>query len=216
MDANPGSTLLQSYIRPKPLTNQFLPTISSMAASYPSHATPHALTHSLSLPWRPSTYYRVAQVYPTLGKLTKTIPSTLEKIPPLSASNRTALFTRYTPEDWRKSTEGNYRTSECWRSSAEQLRADTARMVHNRDQVTELHQKETGKNIGERVSDISFWKAEVKFELGKQVAESNQLLETKKRLERALKETEGPLQVRRADSSYVNRSYVNCNCFSFW
>ena len=195
MDSHAGSTLMQTYTRPKPLNDKFFPTISSMTASYPSHTPPHGITHSLSLPWRPSTYYKVAQVHPTLGKFVKTIPSTLDRIPPLSASNRTALFTRYSSDDWMKATAGNYRTAECWRSSSEQLRGDTTRLVHDRKQVTEQTQKETGKNIGERVSDINFWKSEIRFEIGKVIAETNQLLEQKKRLERAIKETEGPLQV---------------------
>ena len=197
MDALAGSTIMQTYTRPKPFNDKFFPTISSMTASYPSHTPPHGITHSLSLPWRPSTYYKVAQTHPTIGPFVKTIPSTLDRIPPLSASNRSALFTKYSSADWQKAISGNFKTSDCWRSSSEQLRGDSGRLVHDRAQVTDRTQKETGKNIGERVSDINYWKSEIKFELGKIVAETNQLLEQKKRLERALKETEGPFQVTR-------------------
>lgn len=196
MDTRTGSTLMANYVRPKPMGPSFLPTVSTMTASYNSHAPPHGLTHSLDLPWRASTYYKVAQTHPTLGKFIPTIPSTLERIPPLSSSNRSALFTRYSMEDWKNATHGAIKTSEAWRSGAEKLRDDSDRMVLDREQVTDRTQKETSKNIGERVGDISFWKSEVKFETGKQVAETNSLLENKKRLERALKETEAPLQVR--------------------
>lgn len=54
-----GSTLTATYTRPKSVGNHFLPSISTMTASYKSHAPPHVLSHSLSLPWRPSTYYKV-------------------------------------------------------------------------------------------------------------------------------------------------------------
>uniref|UniRef100_F6RBW1 Tektin n=1 Tax=Ciona intestinalis TaxID=7719 RepID=F6RBW1_CIOIN len=190
-----GSTLTATYTRPKSVGNNFLPSISTMTASYKSHAPPHALSHSLSLPWRPSTYYKVAQVNPTLGRMARSFPSTLEKIPPLSASNRTALFTRYTPDDWFKSNVTNYKTSESWRNSAERLRADTARLVQNKEQLTFRSQQESSKNLGERVSDITFWKSEIQHEIENQIAETNALVEVKKRLERALSETEGPLHV---------------------
>ena len=186
---------MANYTRPKPIGPNFLPTVTTMTANYNSHVPPHGLTHSLNLPWRPSTYYKVAQTHPTLEKLIPTIPSTLEKIPPLSASNRTALFTRYSIDDWKKATYGAIKTSETWRNGAEKLRDDSERMVIDREQVIDRTQKETSKNIGERVSDIRFWKSEIKFEIGKLVAETNSLLETKKRLERALKEAEAPLQV---------------------
>jgi len=190
-----GSTLTATYTRPKTVGSAFLPSISTMTASYKSHAPPHSLTHSLSLPWRPSTYYKVAQVNPELGKLQRSVPSSLDKIPPLSASNRTALFTRYTPDDWFKSNVTNYKTSESWRNSAERLRADTARLVQDKDQLTFRTQQESSKNLGERVSDITFWKSEIQHEIENQIAETNALIEVKKRLERALAETEGPLQV---------------------
>lgn len=127
--------------------------------------------------------------------MNRTFPSTLDKIPPLSASNRTALFTRYSPDDWFKSNVTNYKTSESWRNSAERLRADTARLVQDKDQLTFRTQEESSKNLGERVSDITFWKSELQHEIENQIAETNAMTEVKKRLERALAETEGPLQV---------------------
>ena len=86
-----GSTLTATYARPK--TTGFLPSISTMSASYKSHIPPYSLTQtSLNLPWRPATYYRVAQMKPGLNTFQGSI--SLKNIPPLTASNRTALFTR--------------------------------------------------------------------------------------------------------------------------
>jgi len=186
-----GSTLTATYARPK--TTGFLPSISTMSASYKSHIPPYSLTQtSLNLPWRPATYYRVAQMKPGLNTFQGSI--SLKNIPPLTASNRTALFTRYTPGDWFKSNVSNYKTSESWRKSAERLRQDTSRLVQEKDQLTFRTQRETSKNLGERVSDITFWKSELQHEIENQVAETNALMEVKRRLERALSETEGPFQ----------------------
>lgn len=111
-------------------------------------------------------------------------------------SNRTALSTRYTPDDWYKSNQSNYRESESSRNSAERLRRDTIRLMQDREQVTRRTQENTSKNIGERLNDIVFWKSELSHEIDNMVTEIAALSEVKRRLERALAETAGPLQVR--------------------
>uniref|UniRef100_A0A673JVC5 Tektin n=1 Tax=Sinocyclocheilus rhinocerous TaxID=307959 RepID=A0A673JVC5_9TELE len=110
-------------------------------------------------------------------------------------SNRTALSTRYMPEDWFKSNRSNYRESESSRNSAERLRRDTIRMIQDKDQMTRRTQDTTSKNIGERLNDISFWRSELNHEIDNMVTEISALTDVKRRLERALAETEGPLQV---------------------
>lgn len=111
-------------------------------------------------------------------------------------SNRTALSTRYTPDDWYKSNQSNYRESESSRNSAERLRRETIRLMQDREQVTRRTQENTSKNIGERLNDIVFWKSELSHEIDNMVTEIAALSEVKRRLERALAETAGPLQVR--------------------
>lgn len=55
-------------------TSQFLPAIGSMQSSYKAFDTypaPSPLRRShTTLPWRPSTYYGVAKVNPTVGRHT--------------------------------------------------------------------------------------------------------------------------------------------------
>uniref|UniRef100_A0A673K186 Tektin n=1 Tax=Sinocyclocheilus rhinocerous TaxID=307959 RepID=A0A673K186_9TELE len=106
-----------------------------------------------------------------------------------------ALSTRYMPEDWFKSNRSNYRESESSRNSAERLRRDTIRMIQDKDQMTRRTQDTTSKNIGERLNDISFWRSELNHEIDNMVTEISALTDVKRRLERALAETEGPLQV---------------------
>uniref|UniRef100_A0A673K167 Tektin n=1 Tax=Sinocyclocheilus rhinocerous TaxID=307959 RepID=A0A673K167_9TELE len=104
-----------------------------------------------------------------------------------------ALSTRYMPEDWFKSNRSNYRESESSRNSAERLRRDTIRMIQDKDQMTRRTQDTTSKNIGERLNDISFWRSELNHEIDNMVTEISALTDVKRRLERALAETEGPL-----------------------
>ncbi|XP_075071340.1 tektin-3 [Mixophyes fleayi] len=190
-----GSTLTATYARPRPTPTNFLPAISTMASSYKNRFPHYTLSHSLSLPWRPNTYYKVASTTPTLGPLSKSAPG-LKPAQILSfPANRTALFTRYTPDDWYKSSQNNYRESECSRRSAERLRVDTSRLIQEKDQKTRKVQNDTSKDLGERVNDIAFWKSEINHEIDQIIGETNALSEVKRRLERALAETEGPLQV---------------------
>ncbi|XP_048346540.1 tektin-3 [Sphaerodactylus townsendi] len=190
-----GSTLTATYAHPRPTPSNFLPAISTMASSYKNRFPHYSLTHSLSLPWRPSTYYKVAAITPTLAPFSQSSQGlTPSKMLPF-VSNRTALFTRYTPDDWYRSNLTNYKESETSRHGAERLRVDTSRMIQDKEQQTRKSQTETTKNLGERVNDIIFWKTELNHEVDEMIGETNALTDMKKRLDRALAETEGPLQV---------------------
>ena len=68
-------------------------------------------------------------------------------------------------------------TSNTFRSASERLRADTYRLVQERDQLTNKEQAHSSKNIGDRVSDIDFWKSELRHETDLLVGETNALTE---------------------------------------
>ncbi|XP_009672204.2 tektin-3 isoform X1 [Struthio camelus] len=190
-----GSTLTATYAHPRSTPANFLPAISAMASSYKNRFPYYALPHGLSLPWRPDSYYKAASIIPTLAPYSKSSQGlTPSKMLPF-ISNRTTLFTRYTPDDWYRSNLSNYKESETSRHSAERLRVDTSRMIQDKDQQTRKTQAESTKNLGERVNDIEFWKSELRHELDEMIGETNALTDMKRRLERALEETEGPLQV---------------------
>lgn len=53
------------------------------------------------------------------------------KVPPVFASARNALYTRFTPNDWMASNQGNYLASDRVRSGAERLRLDTVRLCRS-------------------------------------------------------------------------------------
>ncbi|XP_054455348.1 tektin-3 [Anoplopoma fimbria] len=177
-----GSSLTATYARPR--TSHFLPAISTMASSYRNTQHALAMNPSANL-WRTNSYY----------KGSSTVPDLVRAQTMFYPSNRTAMSSRYTPDDWYKSNISNYRESESSRKSAERLRRDTMRMMQDKEQLTRLTQEKTNKNIGERLNDIVFWKAELSHEIDNMVTEIAALTEVKRRLERALAETQGPLQV---------------------
>ncbi|NWI13506.1 TEKT3 protein, partial [Crypturellus soui] len=190
-----GSTLASTCAHPRSASATLLPAISAMTSSYKNRFPHYALPPCLGLPWRPDAYYKTASITPTLAPYSRSYQGlTPSKMLPF-VSNRTALFTRYTPDDWYRSSLANCKESETSRHSAERLRVDTSWMIHDKDQQTRKTQAESTKNLGERINDIEFWKSEIRHELDEMIGETNALTDMKKRLERALAETEGPLQV---------------------
>lgn len=195
-----GSTQTATYTRPK--TSHFLPAISTMASSYRGAQLP-LTPHHVSSQWRRSSgnnYFRAGSAsIPSFqgggGGMDATLDLARSKSMYMYPSNRTLLGTRYTPDDWHKSNQSNYRESESSRNSAERLRKDTLRLMQDRDQLTRRTQEYTSKNIGERLNDIVFWRSELNHEIDNMVTEIAALAEVKRRLERALAETESPLQV---------------------
>ncbi|NXH12897.1 TEKT3 protein, partial [Bucco capensis] len=190
-----GSPLTSTFAHPRSTPASFLPAISTMASSYKNRFPYYPLTQNFSLPWIPKAYYKAAAINPTLAPFSKSSQgSTPSKGLPF-LSNRTTLFTRYTPEDWYRSNLTNYKESETCRQNAERLRADTSRLIQDKYQQTVKTQGESTKNLGVRVNDIGFWKSELCHELDEMIGETNELTDVKKRLERALAETEAPVQV---------------------
>ncbi|XP_074647951.1 tektin-3-like [Tubulanus polymorphus] len=209
-----GHTQTATYMTgPKPggtTAPTFLPSISSMQSSYKgpydTYLAPSPLRKSLTtLPWRPSTYYQTARVNPS-NSLTRSMPHPMSasnqltqldgvKVPPVFAAARNALYTRYTPRDWSQSNSANYLTSDRVRSSSERLRYDTVRLCRETDDKTKRSQADVGKRLGDRIGDIHFWKTEINHEIDNMITENNCLGESKRVMEKALAETENPLQI---------------------
>ncbi|XP_008300509.1 tektin-3 [Stegastes partitus] len=187
-----GSTLTATYARPK--TSHFLPAISTMASSYRNTQPALAMNPSANL-WRTNSYYKSSSTVPTASSMQRENLDLVRANTMFYQSNRSALTTRYTPDEWYKSNHNNYRESESSRKSAERLRKDTIRLMQDKEQLTRRTQEITSKNFGERVNDIVFWRSELSHEIDNMVTEIAALTEVKRRLERALAETEGPFQV---------------------
>lgn len=188
-----GSTLTSTYTRPK--TGHFLPAISTMTSSYRNTQPALGMNPSANL-WRTNNYYQSSSTTPTFSSIQRENLDLVRAKTMFYPSNRTMLTTRYTPDDWYKSNQINYRESESSRKSAERLRRDTIRMMQDKEQLIRRTQENTSKNIGERLNSIVFWKSELSHEIDNMVTEIAALSEVKRRLERALAETEVPFQVR--------------------
>nr|WLD15746.1 tektin 3/5A [Platynereis dumerilii] len=209
MGATPTATYMTGPRVGGSATPTFLPSISTMQASYKPYDTypaPAPLRRSLTtLPWRPSTQYASARVDHTIP-VGKSMPEPLSernrlteldsiKVPPVFAAARNALYTRYTPNDWMASNQSNYMASDRVRSGSERVRLDTSRMVREADDKTRRTQSDVGKKLGERLGDITFWKTEVANEIDNMITEIDCLQRSKQVLEKALAETENPLHI---------------------
>lgn len=198
-----GSTLPSStYARPK--SGHFLPAIRTGAAGY--RGSQSALAQAGSSLWRRSDFSQSGDAAPALSCVPRENLDLVRAKTMFYPSNRTVLTTRYSPDDWYKSNQNNYRQSESSRKSAERLRNDTIRLIQDRNQLTRRSQETSSRTIGERLNSIVFWKSELSHEIDNMVTEIAALAEGKRRLERALAETEGPFQVRRSGERARRRS----------
>ncbi|XP_014796311.1 PREDICTED: tektin-3-like [Calidris pugnax] len=190
-----GSPLTATYTHPRSTTTKLLPAISAMASSYKDRFPYYPLPQNSSLPWMSSTYYKPAAINQTLAPFSKSFQEmTASKKLPL-VSHKPTFITRYTPDDWYRSNLSNYKESETYQHDAECLRVDTFHMIEDKYQQTEKTQGENTKIVGIRANDIGFWKSELCLELDDMIRETNALTDVKKRLERALAETEPLLQI---------------------
>lgn len=195
-----GSTLTSTYTRPK--TGLFLPAISTGAASYRNGQSALAVNPSVGL-WRSNNFYQSSEAARALSCVPRENLDLVRAKTMFYPSNRTVLTTRYSPDDWYKSNQKHYSQSESSRKSAERLRKDTIRLIQDKNQLTRRTQETSSKNIGERLNSIIFWKSELSHEIDNMVSEITALAEVKRRLERALAETEGPFQVRVEGKLYL-------------
>lgn len=181
-----GSTLTSAYTRPR--TGHFLPAITSGAGS-----------RSL---WRSSDLRRSSAAAASLACVPADNLDLVRAKTMFYPSARTVLSTRYSPDDWHRSNQSSYSQSESSRKSAERLRWDTVRLIQDRNQLTRRSQESSSRDIGQRLNNIVFWTSELKHEIDNMVTEITALTEVKRRLERALAETEGPFQVRGGDVTF--------------
>ncbi|NXU49202.1 TEKT3 protein, partial [Turnix velox] len=198
-----SAPLPTTFAHPRSMPSRFLPAIHTMSSSYHDRFPYRPFPQSYSLPWMPNTYYKTAAIKPILAPFSKSSQGlpTGEKFP--YVCNRTTSFTRYTPEEWYKSNKTNYKESDTSQRNAEHLRLETSRMLDDKYQQTRKTQADTTKTLGVRANDIGFWKSELCRELDEMIGETNALTEVKTRLERALAETEAPLQI--AQECLMNR-----------
>ncbi|XP_059935279.1 tektin-5 [Mesoplodon densirostris] len=141
--------------------------------------------------WRPSLFYTNTQTCLDEGA---TCRSALQ-LPTILPAGRSALLCRYSPHDWDQSNQLQIRTAEASRLRAGQLMGDSVQLMQDKDQLTRQMQEGTCRNLGQRLSDIGFWKSELSYELERLLNENHSLDAVKRRLECAAEELKCPLQV---------------------
>merc|ERR550519_1045642 len=112
-----------------------------------------------------------------------------------AAVNRMSSQSKYSPSDWTSSNIHHYNTADASRNNSERVRNEAVRLIREREDKTVTTQRDADRRIGERLQDETFWRSELQSELEKSINETNLLMATRKALEKALAETDGPMRV---------------------
>jgi tektin-5 len=126
---------------------------------------------------------------------------------------RSALFCRYSHHDWDQSSQLQIRGAEAARLWASRLTGDSMHLMQDKEQLTQQMQEGTSRNLGQRLSDIGFWKAELCYELERLMSEYSSLDTIKRRLLCAADEVNAPLQVRGPGGEGGQPPTANTTCF---
>ncbi|KAK2543898.1 Tekt5 [Columba livia] len=165
-----------------------LPPTSTTKDTYQSYYLP-GYRHLCS--WRPSLLHKVVSVPPDSDNQFN--PS--GRPPTILPALRSSLHARYSPRDWHHATAAQLRGSEASRYCAGRMNTDSMRLMQDKDQLTYQMQEDSKRNLGQRMSNIDFWRSELIYELESLLKETQALETAKKRLECAVDELQGPLKV---------------------
>lgn len=102
---------------------------------------------------------------------------------------------KYNPPEWHESNYAKYYQSFADRDNADNVRQNSKDVMKETRAKTDDTQTDTTKKLGERLKDINFWKFELERNINDMIAETDLLLEQKKRLENGLRATEIPLHI---------------------
>ncbi|CAH0388564.1 unnamed protein product [Bemisia tabaci] len=108
---------------------------------------------------------------------------------------RAAIYSRFTPHEWTQSNLNYFNEADTNRNLSERLRCDALRVMRETDEKTAIGQRDTGRRIGERITDITFWKNELTTELERMITESNLLQDMRRALEKAIADCDPPLHI---------------------
>eukprot|EP00061_Rhincodon_typus_P010719 g35230.t1 len=109
-----------------------------------------------------------------------------------SAGLATAGFrtAKYLAEEWLQNNYAKYYQAFADRDTAENIQNMSKTLIAERERLTQETQATSTKKLGERLQDTFFWKSELKREIEDLLAETELLLQQKRRLEIALDATE--------------------------
>ncbi|XP_015587534.1 tektin-3 isoform X2 [Cephus cinctus] len=113
---------------------------------------------------------------------------------PVHAS-QAAMYTRYTPNEWYQKQIKFYNEANTNRQYSERIRNDAVKVMRTAEEKIQYGQYDTSRRLGERISDVTFWRNEVASELERLIQESERLQDCRSVLEKAIQDIEGPLHI---------------------
>jgi tektin-3 len=75
------------------------------------------------------------------------------------------------------------------------MRSEAVRIIRETYERTSQGQRDVGRRLGERLTDVTFWRNELNTELEALVAEAAQLTDTKRNVQKAIQDLEAPLHI---------------------
>jgi tektin-4 len=102
---------------------------------------------------------------------------------------------KYSPQEWHENNYAKYYQAFSDRNVSEQNRWESNRVAKETEVTTNKTQAISTKRIQERLHDVNFWKTELNREIEDVIAETDVLVEEKRRLQRALDATTAPLHI---------------------
>ncbi|XP_068921732.1 tektin-4 [Petaurus breviceps papuanus] len=104
---------------------------------------------------------------------------------------------KYLQEEWYQNNYTCYQEAFANRDFSECNRNECKNLASETEALCQRTQEDSNRKIGERLQDIHFWKSELQREIEDLVAETDLLIDQKRRLERALDATEIPFSIAR-------------------
>ena len=102
---------------------------------------------------------------------------------------------KYNPQEWHQNNYAKYYQSFSDRNVSEQNRWESNRVEKETEATTQRTQALTTKKGKERLHDVDFWKKELNREIEDIIAETDVLVQEKRRCQAALDATVSPLHI---------------------
>lgn len=102
---------------------------------------------------------------------------------------------KYNPQEWHQSNYARYYQAFADRNVSEQNRWESNRVEKETEATTQRTQALSTKRLKERLHDVNFWKNELNREIEDLIAETDVLVQEKRRTQAALDATVSPLHI---------------------
>ncbi|XP_030378189.1 tektin-3 [Scaptodrosophila lebanonensis] len=209
----PKPTIMYSQLQPWSQAGA-LPCVEQVVGPSVPPRVGNAYANSNRHPWRPALAYELIKVkhlpdQPVTNQLTKqcfmprgmrtegmifpNVVTGFDRNPQHAA--RAALYTRYTNTEWYNNNMMRYLESNMNRNMSERMRNDALRLMRETDEKATSGQRDAGRCLGERITDLTFWRNELNGELEKLIAEMSDINDLQRLCGKALLDLEIPLHI---------------------